>query len=234
VRKDGSVLPLGGGPRLVAYRRTGRRFDDVAASSRLMQLQLAPAEPAGTLATATYEGPLRKVTWTRDGDALAMSYEIEYDGVVDIFGIGFEAPQARVLSKRWLGRGPYRVWQNRLAGGVFNVHELDYSDPIPGETYAYPEFKGYFAEWRWLTLNTAHGAVTAHNDSAIPYFGLYQPRSGEGPVLELPDVGWAMLHVIPAIGTKFDLPDALGPQSQPQRMSGAQRGRVSFTFTTQH
>lgn len=232
VRKRGTVLPLSGGPRLVAYRRTGRRFDEVAAPARLTQLQLARPDNAETLATVTYDGPLRKVTWTRNGDALAMSYEIAYDGVVDVFGVGFEVPEAQVTSKRWLGRGPYRIWQNRLAGGVFDVHETAYNDPIPGETYAYPEFKGYFGEWRWLTLDTVRGAVIAHNDSAIPYFGLYRPRSGVGPVLELPDVGWSLLHVIPAIGTKFDLPDALGPQSQPRQVSGIQRGQVRFSFPT--
>ena len=38
--------------------------------------------------------------------------------------------------------------------------------------------------------------------------------------------GVALLSVIPAMGSKFDQPEHLGPQSQPKLLNGAQRGRV--------
>ena len=63
------------------------------------------------------EGPLRRVSWSRNGDALVMSYEIAFDGIVDILGVRFDIPESDVTAKRWLGKGPYRVWQNRLEGG---------------------------------------------------------------------------------------------------------------------
>lgn len=47
-----------------------------------------------------------------------------------------------VLSKRWVGDGPYRVWQNRLHGPQLGVWENEYNDPVPGESFVYPEFKG--------------------------------------------------------------------------------------------
>jgi hypothetical protein len=50
------------------------------------------------------------------------------------------------------------------------------------------------------------------------------------PVLELPNVGWSFLHVIPAMGTKFDLPEKLGPQSQPRTLRGVQRGELRLDF----
>jgi hypothetical protein len=182
------------------------------------------------LVSATYDGPLQKVTWSGSGDALTLSYELAYDGTVDIFGIQFAVPERAVESKRWVGRGPYRVWQNRLQGGVFDLHETLYNDPIPGETHAYPEFKGYFGEWRWLELATSSGKLVVENLSDVPYFGLYGPQGGVNPVLELPDVGLAFLSVIPAMGTKFDEPTTLGPQSQPKQVSGVQRGSLRFRF----
>jgi hypothetical protein len=231
VRKNGTLLALTGGPRLVAYRRAERSFQDVSAVSRLQRLDLLQSKrPGRALAAATYDGPLRRVRWSREGDALVMSYEIAFEGVVDILGVRFDIPESDVTAKRWLGKGPYRVWQNRLEGGVFGLHETRYNDPIPGETYAYPEFKGYFGDWRWLSLQTRHGRVTAENDGSVPYFGLYRPQGGVKPVLDLPDVGFAFLHVIPAMGSKFDLPDVLGPQSRPRQVSGVQRGDIKFTF----
>ena len=228
IRKDGRPFALRDGPRLVAYKRNGRSFQDVAGTSRLRRLDLAPS--GNVIATATYDGPLRKVTWTRNGDALNLSYEIQYEQPIDALGIRFDFPEPNVTSKRWVGKGPYHVWQNRREGGVFGFHETAYNDPIPGETYAYPEFKGYFDAWRWLTLSTASERVTVENIGAVPFFGLYQPKGGVNPVLELPDVGWSFLHVIPAIGTKFDLPDKMGPQSQTRTLRGVQRGELRLDF----
>ncbi|HEY0685890.1 MAG TPA: glycoside hydrolase family 2 TIM barrel-domain containing protein [Steroidobacter sp.] len=231
IRKHGKLLPLSDGPRLVAYTRTERAFQKIAATAKLrrLDLQANPRSP-DVLATAAYDGPLREVTWRRSGDSLAMSYEIAYQGEAHILGVRFELPESQVVGKRWVGNGPYRVWQNRLEGGVFGFHETSYNDPIPGETFAYPEFKGYFGNWRWVALDTATQSVTVENVGAVPYFGLYGPRGGVSPVLELPDVGWSFLHVIPAMGTKFDLPESLGPQSQPQTLSGIQRGELRFDF----
>jgi len=227
IRKNGKSFSLRDGPRLVAYKRNARVFQEVATTHRLRRLDLAKGD---VLATATYDGPLRKVTWTRSGDALNLSYEIQYEQPVDVLGVRFDFPERDVASKRWVGKGPYHVWQNRREGGVFGFHETAYNDPIPGETYAYPEFKGYFDAWRWLTLSTASERVTVENIGAVPHFGLFQPKGGVNPVLDLPDVGWSFLHVIPAIGTKFDLPEKIGPQSQTRTLQGVQRGELRITL----
>ena len=49
---------------------------------------------------------------------------------------------------RWMGRGPYRVWKNRIAGTRYGIWQKDYNNTITGESYEnliYPEFKGYHA-----------------------------------------------------------------------------------------
>jgi hypothetical protein len=135
-----------------------------------------------------------------------------------------------VQAKRWLGRGPYRVYRNRREGGVLQVHELAFNDPIPGQTYAYPEFKGYFGDWAWIRLETVDGPIMITNDTGIPFLGLFAPRDGDPPMQTFPATGLAFLEVIPAIGTKFDPPDDLGPQSQTPRVSGVKTGAVVFRF----
>jgi hypothetical protein len=113
---------------------------------------------------------------------------------------------------------------------TFGLHDTPYSRSIPGVSYAYPEFEGYFGSWRWLEMQTRAGPVLIRNGSDVPWFGLYRPQPGEKPVIDLPDVGWAFLHAIPAIGTKFDRAEVLGPQSQPSRLPTVVQGEIVLTF----
>lgn len=225
VRKQGRNYPLGNGPRALAYRREAKQFVPIAPESRLLKLETEGLEQ-GVIARATYDGILRSVVWSRAGDAIAVDYEVACECTTTLFGVSFDVPEKSVRQKRWVGNGPYRVWQNRLQGGVLDLHEVAYNDAVPGESYNYPEFSGYFSNWQWLTLQTDSGAITVENVSGIPYFGLFGPPGGVRPILQLPDVGLSMLSVIPAMGSKFGRPELFGPQSQPQTLSGSQRGRV--------
>jgi hypothetical protein len=202
--------PLELNPRLVALRRKDRIYENV---------QMPPSK--------------LETTWSRLSDgAWRLDFEYTVNGDVDIAGLRFDLPDSSLKSKRWLGRGPFRVWQNREEGGVFDLHEVAFNDPIPGQTYAYPEFKGFFRDWRWLTLETTAGRITVENaGDSVPFFGLGKIKSGEKDLItDWPDMGLAFLHVIPAIGTKFDFPVDLGPQSQPRKLEGVQRGTLIFRF----
>jgi hypothetical protein len=230
VRRGTRVYPLSDGPRPIVYRRKQREFEAVAELGKLRSFEIADAQAAPLIATATYDGVLQKVSWSRSGDGFLLSYQLAYEGTADIFGVQFALPEDAVKSKRWVGHGPYRVWQNRLKGGVFDLHETAYNDATPGEAYAYPEFKGYFGAWRWLELTTSAGRIIIENASAVPHFGLYRPRGGTQPVLALPDVGVSFLSVIPAMGTKFQEPGTLGPQSQPRNAFSGHHGSLRFRF----
>ncbi|MFL6579003.1 MAG: hypothetical protein ACJ8MR_20425, partial [Povalibacter sp.] len=230
IRKNGKAYPLRDGPRVIAYRRTQRKFEEITSTNRLISFHAFDQPEHGVLAAAEYEGPLRRVTWSREADGIAMSYELAYEGPIDILGVGFALPEDQIVGKRWVGKGPFHVWQNRLEGGVLDVHDTAYNDSTPGQTYAYPEFKGYFNDWRWLTLQTRQGDVIVSNASNVPYFGLFKPQGGTQPILDLPDVGLAFLSVIPAMGTKFTTPEVLGPQSQTRIVTGVQRGRIVLDF----
>jgi hypothetical protein len=40
---------------------------------------------------------------------------------IDFLGLSFNYPEGKVQSMQWLGRGPYRVWKNRIHGTNFNL-----------------------------------------------------------------------------------------------------------------
>jgi hypothetical protein len=229
----GRSLPLQG-PQLVAWQRAPnlRSFIEVAAGAQLRQLELAPVSDDGTLMRASYDGALREVAWKIRGEDLLLSYRIVHEGAVDILGVSFAYPEQSVRAKRWVGEGPYRIWKNRQAGTTFDLHQANYSRSVPGVSYEYPEFEGFFGAWDWLELQTREARVVIRNHSGVPYFALYRPTPGEKPILELPDLGWSFLHALPPIGTKFALPDSLGPQSQTTQVREPIEGEISFRFSS--
>lgn len=185
------------------------------------------------IVTANYRlGNLDRAQWTitPEGKAI-LDYTYNFSGVVDLMGICFDYPEEKVLSKRWLGDGPYRVWQNRLHGTQLDVWANDYNDPVPGETFTYPEFKGYFARVQWMNLKTREGVISLQNQTPDTYVGVYQPRDGRDRLLyTLPESGISLLHVIPAVRNKVNATDLCGPSSQPRWVDGPQTGRIVLDF----
>ena len=134
---------------------------------------------------------------------------------------------------RRLGDGPYRFYKNRLKGGRLDVWENNYKDHSPGVTWDFPEFRGYYADWIWTVLETSEGTITLVNASDDLYLGLYRPKDGAEPAktkLDIPNTGLALLHGIPAIGTKVKKAAQLGPQSQKNIASGLYEGVVYLKF----
>ena len=223
----GREIPLRG-PKLVAFQRVpkARTYAPAVPEPTLRMLSLAPADEPQVLARAEYDGALSHVSWSIEGDELVVHYELDYQGAADILGVAFDFPEKDVLAKRWVGAGPYRIWKNRQVGTQYGLHLANYSRSTPGVSYEYPEFEGFFGTWDWVELRTRQASVAIRNESGIPFFGLYRPTPGEKPILELPELGWSFLHAVPPIGTKFALPDVLGPESQPAQFTGPIKGEL--------
>lgn len=181
-----------------------------------------------------YEGDMRRVLWTiYPSGWIALEYEYALDGEFDLFGVDLEYPESRMRSMRFLGAGPYRVWKNRLKGGVLDVWTNEYKDHVPGVTWDFPEFRGYYKDWRWVVFETEQGEITIVNETPELYLGVYRPNDGPDPArtkLNVPETGVAFLHGIPPIGTKFRRPEALGPESRKNEASGTYQGKVWFYF----
>ena len=72
------------------------------------------------------------------------------------------------------------------------------------------------------------------NDGAQPYVGVYAPRDGKNnPVLVLPRLGLGVYQAITGIGTKGSKPDGLGPQGQPQNITGPVKGALVIRLLDQ-
>jgi hypothetical protein len=132
---------------------------------------------------------------------------------------------------RWLGAGPYRVWQNRIRGTWFGVHEIAQNDIQAGESWNYPEFQGYFAGLRWTRLETAAGPLTVTSASPETYLRIGTPRiNHQNTTVDFPAGDLSFLQAIPAIGSKFILPDKSGPSGQPAKAAGTYQGSLRFDF----
>ena len=235
------------GPRFVAARRGDRTLDgnvdkdadkgldriykEIAFEQSLKQIQVSQ-EGEDIVVRTDFKGPIANLTWhIKPGGLVQLDYAYQYDGVVELVGLAFDYPEHLVKSKRWLGNGPYRVWQNRLHGTKFDIWENEYNDPIPGETFDYPEFKGYFHDWRWAVFETSEGQIHLSTDQKGNYLGVYTPRDGRDKLLyTLPQTGLAVLDVIPAVRNKVNATDLVGPSSQAQWIEGLKKGSISLKF----
>ena len=252
--KDVSVnnrkISFANGPRFIGARRADRSLDqfynhdDEKAKAKdrtyseftdaAVFTKLDVKEEGGNLIlTANYKlGNLDKAQWTIHPDGMAtLDYTYNFSGVVDLMGICFDYPEEQVLSKRWLGAGPYRVLHNRIHGTQYDIWENDYNDPIPGETFTYPEFKGYFGSVSWMSIRTKEGTISLTNETLDSYIGVYQPRDGRDRLLyTLPESGISVLNVIPPVRNKVNSTDLCGPSSQPKWVDGPQTGRLVLRF----
>lgn len=251
VQQNGKSIAFEKGPRFIAARRGDRSmdvyynhddnearskeriYDDISGESKLTSFNFKSYTDS-IVVTADYFGNMRQAKWTIQSNGnIQLNYAYQYDGTVELMGVMFDYPENQVVSKRWLGEGPYRVWQNRIQGTNFGIWENDYNDPIPGETFIYPEFKGYFNNWKWLSLKTTEGTINIGNVSGSKYLGVYTPRDGRDALLyTIPQSGIAMLEVIPAVRNKVNSTDLVGPSSQAQWSEGFHRGSIRLNFNT--
>ena len=234
VSVDGKKISFSNGPRFVAAKRSDRsddgfyNHDDKQAEKKKTQYTEYADQGAfagftfsdSTLVANYQHGSLEKVTWRflQDGGAY-MDVDYYFNGVVDLLGVCFDYPEQMVKRKTWVGKGPYRVWQNRMEGPQYGLWSNDYNDPIPGETFEYPEFKGYFSNVSWMKLKTTEGQLGIEGINLK--VGVYTPRDGRDHILyTLPETGIAILRAIPAVRNKVNTTDLNGPSAQPYWSKG--------------
>jgi len=213
--KRGEVIaPLSNGPRLVA------------GTAQLRSISAA-RDGKDVLVSAVYDGSLRKLNWRLSGDgrlSVNYAYQVEGGRYVDALGVSFDYPESEVTSMRWLGRGPYRVWKNRLQGVGFDVWEKDYNDTVSGLSWNYPEFKGFHDKVYWAQLRTRHLPLTFINHADDIALRVFTPKESSekgaepmGTHVDFPPGDISFLNAILPIGDKFHPPVEQGPSSQRAR-----------------
>lgn len=161
-----------------------------------------------------------KVKWTfTPGKPAQLQYSYLPRGSADFYGITFNYPEQNITGMKWLGNGPYRVWKNRLKGGMLNVWQKDYNNTITGESWLYPEFKGYHANMYWVTIQNKEHPFTIYTENENIFLQMLKPQKpvsapNNNTSPAFPDGNLGFMTAIPAIGTKFNPAEDMGPQSQ--------------------
>ena len=221
VEKDGRSISVGKGPR------------PIVGDSKLADLNHW-RQKDNIFIEAKYEGSLDYAKWKiYPSGWVRLDYQYELDGQFDLMGITFDYPENKMVKMKWVGKGPYRVWKNRTKGGRLDLWSNDYKNHTPGKTWDYPEFRGYYRDWHWVTFETKEGKITLLNGTEDAFLGVYGPKDGPDPrrtSIDVPKAGISLLHGIPAIGTKFNKAQDLGPESQKNEASGKYKGSVCFYF----
>lgn len=251
---DTTYLLRGGQNSIVLDKRTGLLISTKNAAGDNLSFRNGPVlvqgdatlmgsrhfkEGKSEVVEFTYSGALKWVRWKMAGNGWAdMDYEYELNGSYPFAGVSFSYPENFVLGVKWLGKGPYRQWKNRLQGTPVNVWQNLYNNTHTSyNPIVYPEFKGYYGEVSWMEFSTVEGKFyVASKDTGLyvrlfDFYGL----SGARPHPELPVGNISFLDCIPPIGTKLALNISyntanLGPQSEPTKMAGPVRRSLSFYF----
>jgi hypothetical protein len=188
---------------------------------------------------ALYQGAAwLSVEWTfAPGHPVKLKYQYKQQGDVDFTGITFNYPEEKITGMKWLGQGPYRVWKNRLKGQQFGVWHKAYNNAITGETWGYPEFKGYHADVNWVTIENKESSFTVYSEDKNTYLQMLHPAREQDALKNnnvepaFPEGNIGFLQTISPIGTKFQAADVMGPQSQKNHLSGdIVKGTLWFDF----
>ena len=212
VTVNGAPVSFSNGPR------------PVSGDTKLTTLNTRP-DGQDIVVEATYDGPLRAVRWRVRGNGwLTLHYDMRVaGGSHPFFGVTFDYPAEQVTGMRWLGRGPHRVWKNRLDGPTYGVWSSAVNDAVTGEVWQYPEFPGFYADLYWATIGTRQQPLTIVAETPGMFLRVLTPREPKDPrntKLTFPDGDISFLHGIPPIGTKFHAAATYGPESQMNLVNG--------------
>lgn len=150
---------------------------------------------------------------------IELKYSFDKSGEYDVIGVTFDFPEDKVRKINYLGDGPYRVWKNRMKGGRFDQWEKKYNNTVTGESWEYPEFKGFHSNIYAADLNTEYGNLKMVVASENLFLHLFTPdkqekRNNDNTLGVFPEGQLSFLNAISPVGTKFHSAKSYGPESQ--------------------
>lgn len=130
-------------------------------------------------------------------------------------GVNFSFPERNIKAVEYMGSGPYRVWKNRMKGTQFGVWHKDYNNTETGESWKYPEFKGYHANMYWCKFITDTQPFTVVTENEDTFLRLFTPAWKEDQwknyMLYFPSGDISFMQGIAGIGTKTQRNETTGP-----------------------
>jgi len=229
VKKAGRVIPLAKGPVILGQQDTVESVSVEGLDQKVVITAFFKESDKSPEWTTHKEMSSDRIIWTIHSDERVELY-VEFKGkkqVKGYKGISFRFPEEEVDGMKWLGDGPYRVWRNRMKGTRFQVWSLDYNNTVTGESgFEYPEFKGFFSNLYWAEVKGRHGnGFTVYCHSPFIFLRMLTPQNPSqdpnhrvSPVFPEGDISF--VKNIPSIGTKFQVPDTMGPQGHSENYFG--------------
>ena len=226
VVKNDKTISLSNGPVLAGVNTSLKSFSHKKSNGDI-------------IVEAVYEGEgALTAKWTFDSEFPArLDYAYSQAGAVDFTGITFNYPEEKITGMKWLGRGPYKVWKNRLKGQQFGVWHKAYNNSITGETFGYPEFKGYHAEVNWVVIENKEMPFTIYTADKNMFLQILHPEREKDALKNnnvepaFPKGSIGFLNTISPIGTKFQAAEVMGPQSKKNQANGESiKGTLWFEF----
>jgi hypothetical protein len=184
-----------------------------------------------------YKGGFKKVKWTvLTSGWLKLEVTYKASNGNKFMGISFDYPENKTNGIRWMGFGPYRVWKNRMKGNTLNVWTKSYNNTVTGESWQYPEFKGYYRNFNWAVIHSKEQSFTIVCPDDDVFLRLFTPDKPKGAANdnvspEFPEGNISFLHAINPIGTKLRNPSGMGPMSQPNLFDGEKQLTLYFDFS---
>jgi Glycosyl hydrolases family 2, TIM barrel domain/Beta galactosidase small chain len=225
VFKNGRSISFGNGPVLAGVKQTLQKFNHYKADNSFV-------------IEASYTGDATlNVRWIfTAGMPVKLEYSYSQTAPANFYGITFNVDESKIIGVQWLGDGPFRVWRNRVKGVTLNVWEKKYNNTVTGETYGYPEFKGYHANMYWATVQSKESSFSVYTNTEGLFLQLFKP--GVPKTIFIPHVNppfpegsIGFLNAIAPIGTKFKAANTMGPQSQLNDPSKEMvKGNLWFVF----
>jgi hypothetical protein len=209
IYKHDQVTSFGGGPQLAGVKQTLQKFTHYKTPGN------------NFIVEASYTGDaVLNVKWIFTAHMpVKLEYTYTQTTSANFYGITFTVDESKITSVRWLGNGPYHVWKNRLKGVTLNVWEKKYNNTVTGETFMYPEFKGYHANMYWANIRSQGSSFTVYTNTDGLFLQLLKPGIPKTQFIPhvnppFPQDNLGFLDAIAPIGTKFKAANTMGPQSQ--------------------
>jgi hypothetical protein len=130
-------------------------------------------------------------------------------------GVNFSFPEKEIKAVEYMGNGPYRVWKNRMKGNQFGIWRKGYNNAETGESYNYPEFKGYHSNMYWCKFITSTQPFTVFTENEDLFFRLFTPAwktdqwHNYEPLFPSGDISF--MQGISSIGSKTQRNETTGP-----------------------
>lgn len=216
-------IPFNGGPLPVGMK---------------MKLQKMTSRQDGNdaLLVMHYTGAVDSIVWRMKPDGLlgmdavilnsrnGKNHEGEFfDKEIRNLGFSFCYPEQECEGMRWMGKGPYRVWRNRLRGQQWGIWQKAYNNTVTGENWLYPEFKGYHANLYWAEMMSKTAPFKVYSETDGVYYRVFTPEepkelNGERHTMQpFPEGDISFLFEIPGIQSYKPI-EQLGPKAQPSHI----------------